>query len=195
MLIRVYKIFWDDCDDFYIGSTKQSLSLRMTKHRDMSKKNSNSNLHCLIREKGIHSFKYVLVESFEVNDREEQNREEQKCIDEMKPTLNQQKAFRSIEDNKAYHQEYNQKNKEINRQKAVERRLTDPEKIRAQARESRNRNIEKARARDRERAKNPERKEQRKVKITCPCGKTILKCNISTHKKTQHHKLWEESAP
>ncbi len=92
--VSVYKIYWDDSDDIYIGSTKQKLSYRVATHRARSKKNSNFKKNCRLHLKMAESldFKYVLIDSATVSSADEKKRLEQKYIDELKPKLNMIRA-------------------------------------------------------------------------------------------------------
>ena len=94
--ISIYKIYFEDCDDFYIGSTKQKLCYRMLNHRKTMKEvNRKSKLYTLMREKqGI--FKYVLIATHKVSSFEEQRMREQEWVDKLKPTLNILNPYTSI---------------------------------------------------------------------------------------------------
>ncbi len=102
--IIVYKIWYEDCpEEFYIGSTKEKhLSERMTEHRKSCRKEKGANLYIRMREKGINEFKYVQIAWANVSSKEEQRQIEQTYIDQLKPTLNMVRAFRSEEYLKEY---------------------------------------------------------------------------------------------
>lgn len=92
--INIYKIWWDDKDDFYVGSTKQRLSVRMAGHRSMGKKNNNKQkLYNKMNEKGYgFNFNYVLIDSKQVTNVDEKIKLEQEYIDKLKPNLNSGRA-------------------------------------------------------------------------------------------------------
>jgi hypothetical protein len=124
--IRVYKIWYEDCpEEFYIGSTKEThLSERMTEHRKSCRKGKGANLYIRMREKGINEFKYVQIAWANVSSKEEQRQIEQTYIDQLKPTLNMIRAFRSEEYLKEYtikkKQKYRKEHKEQLSEKSKE---------------------------------------------------------------------------
>jgi hypothetical protein len=91
--IKVYKIWYEDApEEFYIGSTKyDELYKRMKDHRHSARKGRPSRIYQTIREKG-NDFKYDLVSSCMVSCRDEQNAFEQHWMDQLKPTLNMNRA-------------------------------------------------------------------------------------------------------
>ena len=110
--VNVYKIWFDDApDDFYIGSTKRTLSQRMSNHRFKCRKGSGvgSKLYNIMREKGVNNFKYILVDSSMVTCSDEQRKFEQKYMNELKPTLNTVRAFRTHENRLKQHRDCDDK--------------------------------------------------------------------------------------
>ena len=120
--IRVYKIWYEDCpEEFYVGSTKKTqLSERMGGHRKDCRKGNMSKLYTLMREKGINNFKHVQIAWANVSGIDEQRQIEQTFIDKLKPTLNTNKAFRSIKDRKAYDIKKNQKYRKEHKEQCIE---------------------------------------------------------------------------
>ena len=92
--IKCYKIWWKDNPDKYVGSTKQRLSMRMTGHRRIAKEGNVRKIYEAIRKYG-YDFNYVMLESCMVNSTDEQRMMEQEWIDELKPSLNTNMAYRS----------------------------------------------------------------------------------------------------
>lgn len=88
--VRVYKIYWMDSNDIFIGSTRQNLSSTITKHRWRSKQcqnfKRNSNLH--LKMKDNMDFEYILLESGKVSSTDEKRQLEKKYILDLKPKLN-----------------------------------------------------------------------------------------------------------
>lgn len=108
--IKCYKIWYEDApDDFYIGSTKLSLSRRMVEHRMSVKKGRDSLIYRTMREKGVKVFKYCLLGSCTVSNSDEQRMFEQSYIDSMQPTLNSHRAYISVEGQKQHNIEYRKK--------------------------------------------------------------------------------------
>ena len=100
--INVYKIYWEDCDDIYVGSTRVKLSSRMIQHRNACKQNKMQKINIAIREKGIYDFRYILLGSYTVFCRNEQMKWEQHHIDILKPNLNVYRSYRSKEYTRKY---------------------------------------------------------------------------------------------
>lgn len=93
--VRAYKIFWDDCDDTYVGATKATLAKRMAGHRIYCRKQVGEipyELYRVMAEKGDRNFKYVLVATRMVSNSDEKRRFEQEWIDKLKPSLNMFRA-------------------------------------------------------------------------------------------------------
>ena len=113
--IQVYKIFWGGNKNEYVGSTKSKLSQRMGQHRSCAiNKGSDTLIYEAIRA-CPYKFSYVLLESYEVVSRDEQNKWEQHWIDKLEPNLNKNKAHitaeQEVERNKNYAKKYNEKHK------------------------------------------------------------------------------------
>jgi hypothetical protein len=99
--IKVYKIWYADAiDDFYIGSTKLTLSRRMVNHRKCVKSGKTSLIYRTMRDKGVNNFRYCLIASCMVANVDEQRQFEQHWITELKPTLNTRMAYITEEDSK-----------------------------------------------------------------------------------------------
>lgn len=109
--ISIYKIWWNDCEDMYIGGTKVLLSKRMSKSRYQCKKGSKTKLYDAIRKNG-YNFNYVMIESFMVCNRDEQRMHEQTYIEKFNPSLNMMRAYRTKEEKKEYNTKYYINNKD-----------------------------------------------------------------------------------
>jgi len=104
---RAYRIYWDDCDAFYVGSTKQRLCDRMKCHRAKCKPgrtySSNSKLYTFMRSQmdAGKKFRYEEIESREVEDMTEQRKFEREIWDRLGPTLNTERPHVTAEEIKA----------------------------------------------------------------------------------------------
>ena len=129
--INVYKIWWADDDNFYVGSTKNTLSKRMSKHRTDCRAGGEQKIYQVMREKGINSFQYVLLGWSMVSSFHEQRMVEQSYISRLNPTLNSRKAFCSTEERKASMKEWQannyQENSEVIKQNRRDYHLTHKE--------------------------------------------------------------------
>ena len=84
----IYKITNKITDDFYIGSTIQSLKSRFKTHKINAKLNKNGLLYDLIRENNIKNFNIELIEEFKYNVKEEIGIKERLYFKNLKPSLN-----------------------------------------------------------------------------------------------------------
>lgn len=87
-----YKIYNSEDNKEYVGSTKQSLSNRMSDHRRKTKKGSLRKLH--IHMKGLGSEKFTIVEldRREVKDKQEQFKIEMEWMEKVNSSLNDRRA-------------------------------------------------------------------------------------------------------
>lgn len=88
---KVYKMISTD-GGVYIGSTCSPLSKRKYKHRMTSRKQPDRKVYKHINASGWNGVRIVLVEEFPCENVEQLRAREQLWIDEMRPTLNSQKA-------------------------------------------------------------------------------------------------------
>ena len=116
----IYKIVCKDLDvkDFYIGSTTQ-FNARKNQHKlNHNNPNITSKYNCklynCIRQNGYwDNWDMVMIEKFPCADKLEQFQRERECIEELKPTLNNNiKLNQTDEDKKEYMVEYRENNKE-----------------------------------------------------------------------------------
>jgi len=108
--INAYKIWYADApEDLYVGSTQERLCKRMGAHRSASRRGVGSRIYQVMRAKGDTNFQYCLLGSCMVRNKDEQRKREQTYIDRLKPCLNSNRAFCTIEQRKAYLKEYHKK--------------------------------------------------------------------------------------
>jgi hypothetical protein len=114
----IYKIYFDDHPDFYIGSTVQRIKKRITRHKGDFKSGRNLQLYNFIREHGDdwNIVKYEVLVCKDVSCTKEKCELEQKYIDELSPTLNYVRAYTPAElakeKFKVYQKAHHQANKE-----------------------------------------------------------------------------------
>jgi hypothetical protein len=161
--VIAYEIYYPDKpEEKYVGSTKyRLLSMRMSKHRADAKKGSNCKLHELMRLKGINNFIYKPLATCMVGNFTEQTIFEQHWIDQMKPTLNSQRAHgRDVERYKEYQKEYQQK-PEVKQKKKEYQQTTEVKQYQKEY-------------------------HSRKIECTC-CEKSITRGRIEYHNNTTKH--------
>ncbi len=101
--IKVYKIYWNDCDDLYVGSTKDSLSNRIAQHRKECKSGKRkTKIYESMRKNNMNELRYCMIESYEVHDKDEQLKWEQYHASELQPNLNMYRCHNTHEDYKKY---------------------------------------------------------------------------------------------
>ena len=116
---KIYKLWSLNTEEFYIGSTTQTLCKIMSKHKcDAHTCRKPCRLYITMNELGIDNFRIELVELFPCGSKDELRKREGEVIRELKPQLNALIAGRSAQeyrnDTKEYKKEYDKKYYEIN---------------------------------------------------------------------------------
>ena len=118
----IYKIFCDDCDNIYIGST-ENLEKREIAHKthcnNPNDEHYNLKIYKTIREYGgWENWTMICIEECDkvIETKLDARKIEQNYIDELNSTLNSQRAYRSeeqrIEDNKITNKKWREENNE-----------------------------------------------------------------------------------
>ena len=160
----VYKIYNKlNPEEFYIGSTIQSLTARFQHHKRSDMKRYTS-LYKVMLEKGFDNFEIELVCCYEnCESRTELIKLEQEVIDELKPTINKCRAYSSKEYNIKY-----------NRERNYHYRIDNKEKINKYFSQYRIDNKEKI-------------SEKGKIKFICECGNELRKDGKAKHERSKYH--------
>ena len=188
-----YRLVCKDLEvsDFYIGHTTDFKS-RKNKHRKNCKNPNNPNfnayLYRVIRENGnIENWDMVLIETLKCENRLEALKRERELIEQMKPTLNQLRPYRTeeeliekkVKDNERKRQDRNEnpeKYREIDRVKYLKRREQALQRASEYYQENKDRI-------------NKHEKEH----IICECGAVITRSGKSQHVKTKKHQNYINS--
>ncbi len=208
--ISCYKLWWQENDrDLYVGSTKQALSMRMAGHRQLCKTGMQIKLYEAMRINGL-DFHYVLLESYEINSRDQQMKWEQHWIDKLSPNLNQIRAYCTVKYRKQYVKQYRNDHKDeikiyreshrsgakVKYKQYYESNKNNIKVKKKQSyysgavkayRENHKDEIKVKRKQYREKNRNEINRKQN-TKIKCECESVIAKCGISVHRKSQTHK-------
>ncbi len=168
---KIYKLVCDDPDLIYYGATTVGLSQRMTGHRESRNRCVSKKLF------EVGNVKIILVENYPCNSKEELNKKEREYIDN-NSCINKCKPIRYENETKQYMKEYTEKNKV---------KLTDYQKKYYE--DNKQSFIERNKKRQQTDEYKQYRKEHYKEKIACECGAIVRKGDISTHRKTNKHKL------
>ena len=103
---KIYKIWWRDCTDVYVGSTRRFLLCdRMKGHRERAKQGNPPPVHAAIRRNG--PFEYDLLETVSCKNFDESRTHERKWAENLKANLNQRRPICTKEERKEKMAEYN----------------------------------------------------------------------------------------
>ena len=160
---KIYKVLNTVDDQIYVGSTTQSLSKRMGKHRSDAPC-GNSKFYKHINDIGVDNFYIELIETYPCNSNDELQKREGEWIRQL-GTLNQTVPGRTK-------QQYREDNKDKIRETMQQYRTINKDKL-----------LE----------KQQQYKEQRKYICNCVCGSRVKKINMCKHLKTETHKQFIET--
>ena len=182
---KIYKIFNIITDEIYVGSTIQSLNVRLIKHKDDANRDKQyqTTISKLMKELGSEHFYIELVEACPCNSRDELNAKEGHWIRQLK-TINKQIMGRSrkehYQDNKIQIQE---NSKEYNKQY----KLDNKEHILEQNKEY----YQRTKEQQQEYQKSDKVKEWKNTKVACPCGGSYTLCHKAEHFNCGRHLKYE----
>ena len=195
---KIYSIRnWVD-DDIYVGSTTQTLSKRMERHRGNlnSEKCWNYRLYQKMRDVGKEHFYIELIEKYECNDIEELRKKEGEWIRKI-GTLNQLVAGRTKKEHYienrdrilAEQKEYADNHKEQRREYDKQRREDKREEISEQQKVKYQNNKEHYKQKSSENYYNNKEaiRAKNNAKCHCECGITYSYGNRLRHFNSKHH--------
>ena len=159
---KVYKLQHED-GHYYIGSTTQDLCKRLQDHKNASKRDKYKNIRIYdyIKNDGWEMVNIILIEKFELKDRSELLREEDRHIrlhrdDEL--CLNIRRALTTGDEKKEQMKEYYEQNKNKRKEQMKEYYEQNKDKLKEQ--------------------------------IQCVCGGQYTLCHKSSHLKTKKHQQY-----
>ena len=161
---KIYKIISPHTDKCYVGSTtKDRLSNRLAGHRSDLKTGIAITSKYILE---LGDYEIVLLELYPCNSKDELHARERyyiealDCVNKYIPNRSRKEYKLNNKDKiSEYQTEYRLNNKDKNKEYKKEYHLKNKEVI----------------------------AENRKIKITCECGKEVTKLNISRHKKSKRH--------
>ena len=206
---KVYKLINSVDDTFYIGSTTTQLCKRLSYHRNRSheEKYKNCKLYEHLNRVDFENVKIILIQEFNLENKEQLRREEQIYIDRYKHDpncLNSMNAF-STEDQKAHRKkEYRRNHKEQARETNKRYVMTHKEPISQKNKLYYKSNKEEINRENRDyqiankgtiseyqkqyRSDNREKiNEQRKKTYVCLCGSVIRLDSKTKHERSLKH--------
>ena len=209
----IYKIKCIDRNikDIYVGSTT-NFSKRKSQHKYYCNtpqhiKNKFYVYQFIRAHGGWENWKMVSIKLYPCNSKLELRMEEERVIEELEEfsTLNRSKAYRSEEQRKEYHQNWQRENPESRRrwyhnnieERRAKRRIyvkNNKDKKRIWDKINYTKHIDKILENKKKyHQKNREQiSEKRKVEVSCPCGSTFQKYEKSRHQRSKKHKTWEQ---
>jgi len=198
MIGKIYKLTPHKCCEFYIGSTTD-MKMRETKHRTDSK-NVTAKLYEKIREMG--GFDMKVLYEYECENETELRMEEQRCMDKMNPTLNNNRAYNSEEDTIENKKQYYEQNKDTIREKQKQYYEQNKDALCEKQKQYKEQNKDAIleyqkqyyeQNKDEAKKYYEQNKADLKKKITCICGCVVAKQQLNRHKQTSKHiKLMEK---
>ena len=182
----VYKIINTKIEDFYIGSTRNTVR-RFTDHKRNCRleKNRNYNIpfYCHLREIGIENTSLYILETINSINKIELLKRERYWIEELKPSLNRCIPYRTEEENKSRVKKWHTENKEHIKEYKAE--LYKKNIIQEKEKSKIYYDLHKQEA--------IERVKQSRANseiIICECGSSVKKVVLYAHIKTQKHKKY-----
>jgi len=176
----------------YIGSTTQTLALRMGKHRTNARNiHMTGDIYKEMRENGIENYYIELIENYPCNTVEELHKKEGECqrldFDNICNQLiagRSKEEFDSLPETKIKKREYNLKYREQNKEKLIEydRKRQQTEERKQSDRERHLKNKEK-----RNKLCSDRYKERNAIKIKCECGQEIIPDCYKKHLQSKQH--------
>ena len=199
----IYRIFCDQCDYVYIGSTTDFVR-RKAAHKsncnNKTKSSYNFKVYETIRENGgWNNFKMLEIEQYPCENSKQARKREQFWIDFYKANLNLYKAFGG-ETKQEYTKQYYLEHKEEFKQQKAEYYQEHAKELKQQTKQYRIEHKEEIKQKKaeyylehKEEFKQQhlkyyqEHKEELSQKITCECGAIVSKNSLTRHKKRQIH--------
>ena len=188
----IYKIQHIERDDLlYVGHTTDFTHRKNTHKHCSTNEALTQKLYKTIRENGgWDMFRMTPIKEFSCNSKIEAQIEENKCITELKASLNMYKATSGLTPEE-YAIYYRNTNKAKIADTQLEYYTINKEEINKKHRDYRNRNKEKIN--EKQKQFRLENKDRLTEKVTCECGKNIQCRAIYTHNKSIFHKKYIEN--
>ena len=197
---KIYKILNNVDDNVYVGSTCQTLSKRMAKHRENinKKEKCNCKLYKHMQQYGKECFYIELIEEYPCETIEQLRKRAGEFI-RLLGTLNSKVSGRTTqESSKAYYENniekerercrlYNQSHKDTRQKYYIEN------KERIQQYRENNKDIIKDKKSSYYEKHKKDISEKRKIKYKCECGSEIGRSDKAKHERSQKHQNYLKS--
>lgn len=178
---KIYKLVNDVDDEFYIGSTCETLAKRKGGHKGAANRHPNRRVYAHFNQICWGNVHIILIEQYPCENIEQLKARERHWIEELKPSLNKSIPLRSdtersnTESTKQWKHENRNKVREYNKKYYKENK----EFVKRLVMHN-NKTIY---------------KEQRNEKLKCDCGCEVSRKHFSRHTKSQQHKNWQQNQP
>ena len=201
---KVYKIYSEQTDRVYIGSTTKLLLQRFLQHKTNYRRYNDGTYNFVT---SFHILQYddaniELIEEVEFDDKKELIRRERFHI-EQNECVNKRVEGRTSkewgQDNKdrvlEHKQKYREKNREKLLEKAKENYQENREKRLEQAKQYREQNKKMISEKNKKWYQSNKEKllDKLKVKISCDCGSVVRKSDIKRHERSKKHQKYLET--
>ena len=202
---KIYKLIDHESGYFYIGSTTDRLSHRLSVHKCKALQYTDRKVYKAFNEIGWEHIKIVLIEEHYLNNREQQLREEDRVIQmyiHESKCLNSNRAWSGLNKNE-YMKQYREENKdqikeqmkeyyEINKDKLKECMKQYYENNKDKLKKYREENKDKIHEYMKQyREENKEKiHEYKNESFNCTCGGKYTRCNKTKHAKSKKHLAW-----
>lgn len=191
MIGRVYKIIHLDSSLCYIGSTCDTLPGRWRVHKNTYKawtsdkdKYSTVSLYPYLEQYGVERFKMLLIQEYQVADKNQLRAFEQLAINRTKSCCNRQAALQLV-GTSSMAKHYTQLVSEHKRlyQQANKQVISEQKKEYYRA----NKDAINNRSKDYYDANKEELNQKASTKITCECGSIVCKSALTKHRRSAKH--------
>ena len=176
---KIYCILNTLDDDVYVGSTCQTLTQRMTKHRYNTKSRPDAmKITQKMKEQGIEHFYMELLEEYPCNNKDELMKKEGEWINKI-ATVNEKIMGRTKAE---YAKQWREKNREQYLATRREHRKNNIDKLREQ-----DNALYKQKTVEERQALYEKVKEWKSTKHVCECGRTYTNTHKAEHIKSKFH--------
>ena len=200
----IYKIFCDDCDCVYIGSTtnlKDRKKCHKSRCNNVNDPAHNLKVYKTIRKYGgWDNWTIICIEKCDesIKTKKDAKNKEQDWINAINSQLNSIRAFKTKKDKSDDSKTYYQENKEDIKEKRKKEYWADPQKDHDKCRKWRENNPDKVAESNKKKNERweeikDEKNAQKREIIECGCGAKHTKGITARHIRTKKHQNWLNS--
>ena len=195
---KIYRIWSQEIDNIYVGSTVEPLHKRMYRHKLDAKQYTTYRLYQEMNRLGDYMFRIELIEDYPCNNRSELHKREGYWIRELKAKLNMRIAGRTpreryrenIEEITIRQKLYRDTHKEsiaTHHKKYLEANREQLSQQRKSFREANKERLQEVSRNYREKHKEQAQAKKSQSHICTICGKSYTNCHKARHERTKQH--------